>query len=436
MNIKKIILVVLILLLIGAGVFFFFNRQRVTDLIKGDVDFGTFFDTNPQSQNFFPTNNQNVDPIIEVPTNYIPPVLRQISFEPVSGFTSYTTTISSPVTRLNEQNLEVQENQEIDTTTIRFQERATGHIYDVYELLPNPVQVSNITAPKIYDTIFTQNKDEYIYKILDGANEQILTKKSVLSFSKKPEDMPEENFVKETTIETLDLSNTIRELVYVFEKNKIVYPITQNGSSFIFTANPDRSEEVLLKEIPFNEFTLSKINQDKVLIATKASKNIPGYAYTLDINTETFTKILGNIPGLTLKVSPDLSYAVYSQPSTTRPVTSLYDLSTQSSTPVVIDTIPSEKCVFPTIDTTKVYCFGSLFYKSAMYPDDWYKGKVSNAESLYQINLSTAEIKPIFTFIEEEFDVIKPALSEDEIMMIFQNKNDLTLWSLNMGRIE
>jgi hypothetical protein len=162
MNIKKIIFIILILLLIGLGVFFFFYRDSINNVITNNFDFGTFFDTNPQSQN----NNPPIDTTTEQPPIepgvYVPPILRQISFEPISGFTSYKTKINSPITKVNEENLEVVENQEIITTTIRFQERATGHLYEVFELQPNPKQISNITVSKIYETIFTKNKDEYI----------------------------------------------------------------------------------------------------------------------------------------------------------------------------------------------------------------------------------------------------------------------------------
>ncbi len=177
------------------------------------------------------------------------------------------------------------------------------------------------------------------------------------------------------------------------------------------------------------------INSDEVLITTKASRAIPGYSYILNLKTSAFNKILGNIPGLLIKVSPNKKYYIFSQSELTRPSVRLYNSETKNVSLLTIDTIP-EKCVFSE-KKEEAYCFGSLIYKPATYPDDWYKGKVFNNESLYKINLSSGFVDVLYFFEEgtPEFDVINPKITPDNAFILFENKYDLTLWSLNLSKI-
>jgi hypothetical protein len=100
-------------------------------------NFGSFFDATPQSQNENITDSNIPVPTDNTPedTTYVAPILRQISFEPIAGYTSYATTSTSTRTVTQKQGtstdeITFEEEYLATTTAIRFQERATGHIYD------------------------------------------------------------------------------------------------------------------------------------------------------------------------------------------------------------------------------------------------------------------------------------------------------------------
>lgn len=430
---KKIIyilLVILLLALLGFGIFYFLGngKEKVADFF-GDNTFGTFFDVQTQSQNNLPTDSTNETTPDTTPTSqtYTPPVLRQISFEPISGYTFYATSSTSTQEVLNSEGLSSLEELVVNSTAVRFQERATGHIYDVFEFLAAPQKVSNTTIQKIYSTIFSTNKDSFIYKKPSFNNEQIQTTFTKLIFSTSTG----------VQLNQSQISSTINDIVLNTDTNKLIYSVKQNNTSSIFTSDIDRTKEKLVTTLPFNEFLIDPINKDEVLITTKASKEIPGYAYTLNLTTGALNKILGNINGLLAKVSPDKKYYLYSQSEYSKPSIRTYNTELKSTNIISINTIPSEKCVFSKLNKEEIYCFGSLVYKAGSYPDDWYKGKISNTENLYKIDLIDGSVRIVYDFGSENlfFDIINPKLTPENNFIIFENKNDFTLWSIDLERL-
>ncbi len=428
---KKIIVIVLIILLIALGLFMFLGngKEKIQDFFADGTDFGSFFDVEPQSQNDFIETPQVTDPVLTttIDGKFAAPILRQISYEPVSGYMFYATTSTTTTTSLGQDGLVVTTNTISTTTAIRFQERATGHIYDVFEFIFAPQKVSNITTQKIYNTIFSTNPNVFLHQTLAFNNEQIRTtfNKLIMSTSTPP------------SLAQSDLSAIVTDFVYNIPANKLIYSIEQNNNSNIYTANIDKTAEKLVTTLSFNEFLIDPINATDVLLTTKASQRIPGYSYILNTTTGAFNKILGNIPGLLVKVSPDKKYYIYSQSEQTRPSIRIYNTTTQTTNLVALDTIP-EKCIFSQANPNDLYCFGALTYRGAQYPDDWYKGKIFNSDSLYKIDLSTNYIQQIYNFEVEglSFDAINPQLTYKDGFLLFQSKYDLTLWSLDINRVK
>lgn len=429
---KKILIIlsaIIFVLLLAFGIFYFLGNGKgaLTDFFQ-DNTFGSFFDVDPQSRNDFlaiPTDTTQAEPQSSGP--YVAPILRQISFEPISGYTFYATTSTTTQTTIADDGAQFLSETISTSTAIRFQERATGHIYDVFEFIQSPEKVSNVTKQKVYTTFFSSNKNQLLFQQPAFNSEKIQSTFAALTFSTSTGVEIKENVI----------SNTITDLILNKNSNLLVYSVKQAGLSLIYTANIDRTKEKLVTTLPFNEFIIDAINQNEVLITTKASRVIPGYAYTLNTTSGVLTKILGNINGLLVKVSPDKKYYLYSQSEVSRPRVQAYISSNKIFFPISIDTIPSEKCVYSLKNTAEIYCFGSLIYKAAQYPDDWYKGKVFNLESLYKINLEDGFVEPIYNFQVDElsFDAMNVHLTNNDQFIIFQNKYDLTLWSLDLSRL-
>lgn len=427
---KKIILIlsiILLLILLGLGVFYFLgNGKDKFSNFFSDNSFGSFFDVEPQSKNDFV---DTVSPPIETNTTneeYIAPTLRQISFEPISGYTFYSTTSTSTEITTNTDGSESRKEIKATTTIIRFQERATGHIYDVLESIKAPQKVSNETIQKVYNTIFSSNKNLFVFQTPTFDSEQIRSVFAKINFST----------TTGVTLEKSDISSSISDFVYNKDSNKLIYSVKQNGVSNIFTSNIDRTDEKLIATLPFNDFLLDPVNASEILVTTKASYSAIGYSYLLNTTSGSITKILGGIPGLLVKVSPDKKYYLYSQSDQTKPSIRSYNATNGAVNLITIDTIP-EKCVFSQKNNVEIYCFGSVSYKAAKYPDDWYMGKIFNSDSLYKINLADNFIEIIYNFESEDlsFDGINPQIIGKDNFILFENKYDLTLWSIDLSKL-
>lgn len=430
---KKALIIIGILLVIGLALFFFFGggKERVTDFFQQDADFGSFFDVDPQSQNDFPTPTETATSTPAQQAAYVAPALRQISLEPVSGFTTYSTSSTSTRTVSNPEMGDLLEEFLATSTAIRFQERASGHVYDVFEFLENPVKVSNITVQKVYDSMFLNDRNQFFEITAAPDNEQVLT---TLARIIPATENPITGTTTEQTLQQTPISGILTNLVYFEGSNRILYSKGTQGGSEIYSADPARSAETLIARLPFREYTLESIASGQALLQTMASASVPGYAYALNLSTGALNKIIGNINGLTVKISPDQQFYLYSQSGlNTPPVIRAHDVAANTTRVIGLDTLP-EKCVFSKASSAQIYCFGSSVYKSATYPDDWYKGKVFNDENLYLINLATGDVQVVYLFDEETggFDVVHPMLVGNDEMMIFQNKYDLTLWALDL----
>ncbi len=437
---KKILFVLLLILLILLGYFLFFRdgKNPISDFFNDGADFGSFFDVDPQSQNDFISDPiDNTDNTTPTNSQYVAPVLRQISYEPVSGFTYYATTSTSTRMSLNQEGAELIEEFAATSTVIRFQERATGHMYDVFEFKAAPTKVSNITIQKIYNTIFSNNENVFLYQTPSFNNEEI---KTTYAQNILPQAATGTTPAIEQSILKDEISTVISEFVHLKSTNKLFYAIERvNGTDF-YTSDLQRNTETPVSSVSFKEITLDSINDQYILLQTKASANTVGYAYTLNISNGIITKFIGNVTGLLTKMSPSMKYYLYSESDRTRPILRSYDVDNNITRRIGLDTLP-QKCAFSKLNDAQMYCFGSLQYKAASYPDDWYKGKVFNPENLYRIDLATGLVEVVYSFIEPEdptqnftdFDVMKVDITNNDNHIIFQNKIDLTLWSINLN---
>lgn len=431
---KKIFFLSLLILFILIGLFFLFGgRDRVNQILNPDPDFGTFFDIPNGSQNQSFENNQDIPDTTITPTEpYKAPLLRQISFEPVSGFTFYPITIKEEVSVVNEEMEQVLEEIDVTTTVFRFQERATGHLYEVFEFLPQAELLSNITIPQIYKTIFTNNPDIFIFQTLDPNHEQIISKRGefVLTTNENQE-------VTGIDIEQSTFSGSITDLTYNKFSENFIYSIKENSTSRITTSNSQRTDEEPLTTLSFNQFLIDPISATEALITTKPSHNTQGHAYLLNLTNGALSRLMGGTNGLLVKTNSDKSIVLSNQTIQSRPVLQIRSGSGLSGL-LFIDTLP-EKCVFSKNKQSTVYCFGGSNYPQAQYPDDWYKGKVFTTDSLYKIDTETFAVEPVLifdSFTEDLFDVIHPQITDNDSHIVFQNKRDLTLWAIDLTQLE
>jgi hypothetical protein len=70
---------------------------------------------------------------------------------------------------------------------------------------------------------------------------------------------------------------------------------------------------------------------------------------------------------------------------------------------------------------------------------DLLKGQLFFSDFIWRINTEEGTIKLLYSFDQEKFglfDVINVEITDEDEFILFRNKRDLTLWSLNLKELE
>lgn len=309
-------------------------------------------------------------------------------------------------------------------TVVRYIEKATGHIFEVELFSPRQGRISNTTIPKAYDAIWGNNNNSLIARYLRDDDETVDT----FSLTVK-----ETSTTTENTISGIAFPGNITD-VSVFGSS--VFYIEQ-GSSFSngFISNFSGGNKKLIWNSPIRELISQYVNGSTVALTTKPEENTDGFMYFVNTTNGTNRKILGNIKGLSTLVSPDATKVIYINQESGLSL-NYYDLTKKTYEQITPETFP-EKCVWGSKIKTIIYCAVpkdsiqsgglTMWYKGlSQHSDDMWKYDLLNKTSQIIVNLSSES--------GETIDVIKPILSENEQYLVFINKRDNSLWSLDLNK--
>lgn len=329
---------------------------------------------------------------------------------------------------------------------VRYIDRATGHIYEIKTDSETPIKISNTTIPKIYEATFLPSGNSLIARFLD-TDEKIITyninlkDKVVVATSTQQtgtttktvesKALEEKSYLKDVV--GTYLTPDIKELALSPSGTKILeLTYENNGGSFALLDNSRQLKP--LTTLPLREWLLDFRTEGKALLTTKPSGYYYGYSYIFDTTTLEMKKVVGEINGLTVLPNKDLTNFVVGEGGATLTM-SLLNIADNSKKPIFARTIP-EKCVWSNTSSTVLYCSVPNNITNAIYPDDWYKSKISFDDSLWRIDTKTGEMKILSNFSKESgqaIDAINLKISPDETYITFINKKDLTLWGIDIA---
>lgn len=403
MNKRNYILAtILVLVLIGLIVFYFTSSQNPTN--NGGV-VNTF-------KSFFPFGGDEVinedRPIVSDEDNNqdntntdITKKLRKLSSEPVSG--AGTMDVKAG-------------------TVVRYIEKATGHIFEVELFSPRQGRISNTTIPKVYDAIWGNKNNSLIARYLKDDDNTIDT----FSLTVK-----ETSTTTENTITGIAFPGRVTD-VSVFDTSVFFIEQTQNGSNG-YISNWSGGNKKLIWNSAVNELLSQYVNKNTVALTTKPEENTFGYLYFVNTNNGTYKKVLGDIKGLSTLVNQDGTKIVYTDLANDF-VFKIYDSNKKTSLSVTPETFP-EKCVW----TSKsiIYCAVPKESLSAGSLTMWYRGINQYTDDIWKYDLIN-NVSEIVSDLKndggEMIDVTKPLLSQNEQYLVFINKIDNSLWSLDLTK--
>jgi hypothetical protein len=433
-----ILVVVIIVAILFIGFFLFFQKessQQNSVVTAARNFFGGFFPSAP-SNNEPGQNNNNDDP---ENINNVIPRLRQISNFPVAGGVMFDREATTSSLLIQEET-GAEQNQKIIEVVYRFVERATGHIYETTSRDLSQKRITNTTIPKIYEAFFSSDGDSLAMIYLRGpATETFIGKINYMVVSTTTDFVGEED--KFATVTGTFLPTESFGFTKSHSSNDFIFLNTADNSGGEYTVNlyggnlktPLQNTNIFNLET--SEWRAQILKDGTLALNTKASVISEGFLYFLNPKEGILKKRLGNTIALTSLVSPDGKKIFYSYNDSGTTKTVVYDSDTKLYTTLDLATIAGDKCVWSQKDNVTVYCAVPINLIRGDFPDSWYQGKYAFNDSFVKINtkdFTVVNLMEANSEIEGNLDVIDLQLSPSEDYLMFTNKTDLILWSLDV----
>ncbi len=313
---------------------------------------------------------------------------------------------------------------------VRYVDRATGHLYDV--VLPtetSPValektKVTNNTLPKIYEAYFRTDGNAVLLRYLKDDSDVVEN----LSLALSPPQGTSTDALY--TVASTALRGKI-SAVALGPGNALFYALKDTSSIVTSTFNGASVRTILTS--PFTDWRLAAAG-GHLIVYTKASARIAGYAYTLNTSNRALAKILGPLNGLVAVPNTSGNQVLYSYVENDKTKLFAKNLAKNTLSEILPATL-AEKCVWSARDTSVLFCGAPTDNPGSREPDEWYRGATHFSDDIWLFNTNSGVGKVLAEpkqSLRIDIDVAEPKLSPNEDYLIFLNKNDLTLWALRL----
>lgn len=389
---RKILFTFTIIILIGLGVWFWAQDKDVpiVETIVDVLPFGSGEDVRPTTDDQRPTTdtgkNEDISQLGSSTSK-----LMLIADAPVAGFVAYGNGAS---------------------TTVRYVDRATGHIYDFNLTTIERAKVTNETRPKIYEAHFRPDGNAVLLRYLKNNSDTIENLSLTLTPPKATSTLyGVSSVLLRGNISGVNASGN--NLAYILKDSSSIVTSLFNGSG--------------LKTLINSAFSDWQLKGDKKLVAyTKPASSAEGYAYLV---SNSLNKVLGPLNGLVANINPSGDHILYSYIENGEMKLAATDLN-HNLTLEVLPTTLADKCVWSDKVYGVAFCGVPVGGVGDAEPDSWFRGVTHFSDNIWRFGTDTDIAEVLLE--SEEFDVYKPSLSPDEKYFVFINKNDLSLWAFKL----
>jgi len=433
---KTLVILVPILLIAGAAYWFFAMRSPSDDAqlpptgqqggfapLGRPSTGGTGQQGGQNTGSISTTTDTGVVAQIKIPT------LRLLSETPVGGYGASTTA---------------------STTIIRWIDRGRGNIYEARGDTLNTITLSNTVVPKIYESVWNKNASAFIATTLT----EDATALSVLYADIKARILPKVATTTSATstavvsgvtasgqsltpyeLKGKNLPENILAYAASPKRDKLFMLAATAEGSIGYVSTFDGKSVTQLFTTPLTQLSVEWPEDSTIAITTRGTALEGGYLYFVNPKTGVWNKILGPLAGISTRVSADAKRVAVSTTGNSKNILmSIYDVQAGKGIDAIIRTL-ADKCVWGNFYKEMIYCATPSQLVEAVYPDDWYKGTISTIDKIWQINGMTGEIKVISSIVDSSdrvIDAYNLGLDSKDNFLYFMNKNDLSLWSLDL----
>jgi len=417
------------------GVYFYLNRKKV-DTTETETNIFQKFNPFGSSEKTTPTGNTET----ETPTTDIGEGIKEVSkFYQITKFSIAGATFLEDERPLPKKEKVVDEviREEVlvdskttktavkkvvvppEPTTeivpsLRYVERATGHVYQMYLDTKVEGKVSNSTIPSVYETIFDGTASSIIYRYFSPENKTITSFLALLGGTN-----------------SLFLNPDILEISLSPDKNSFFFITKNKNGSVGYTRSFNNTKTNQVFTSSFSEWLPQWAKDRNVFLTTKPSYLVEGSVFSLDITNGTLSKLFGGVAGLTTLANKDGSVLLFGASLDTGPRLNIFNIKNHTSIDLKTYGLP-EKCVWSS-DNINVYCAVPNTIMGTQFPDSWYQGLVSFDDYFVKINTNTGDVYNLGNSSKETpIDGTHLFLDKKESTLFFTNKKDATLWSLSI----
>lgn len=388
---------VIILLSIWVYLLFFSNTAPQTQQpVQGSGSYNEFdlgSDAASPSNQGGDDSEQNTT-IDDNPNNYDPEILRQLTNRQVVGYNEVLYA---------------------STTALYFMESGVGHIYSINLQTGEEKRISATTIPDARQAAFSSDGKYFAVKIGEdtGPNNVLFGKINHGS----------------TTVETTELANSVTEFQFTKE-GTLLYANLTNTSVIGSEFDPINETAKVLFSTPFREASI--VFTDSLsgphYFYPKTSSLLESFVY--EILDGKNTRLPAD--GYALSAAASSNLLLVTKRNQAQLVSDLYQKEGVVPVRLTRSFIP-EKCLV----STELYCAGEKSDLNYNSTDEWLKGNINFADSLWSVRGDQAvELIDISAFSGRDVDVTNSSLGYESGDWYFKNKLDNTLWIFELSRLE
>ena len=429
---RNLILWIIAFIVITTGVFsFFYFRSPSSD--GGPTDSPNFIAT---SWPFRGDNQAQETPTTSSPSDisgYEPPdetniseaILVKVSQRPIAGYGVFQKERYKDIEESAPEGEEQAAPETEFVPFVRYTDKITGNIYQSFADELEEKRFTDTAVPGLHEAHFGSGGSRVIMRYLSRDGREIET-----FLGGMPEEFLGGDIAGEYQITGSYLPERVLDVSISPDFSKFFYLLRSGDGVVGITAQMSGEGRSQIFESPFTEWLSHWPNDRMITLATKPSYLVEGYVYSLDPETESFSRVLGGIKGLIALSSPSGRLILYADNTMSL---SILNRNSGEAIRVGLRTMP-EKCVWGK-DSARIYCAVPRFGDGNNYPDIWYQGEMSFTDRIWEIDPETGNAFLLADPINsagEEIDALKLMLDQEEKYLFFVNKRDSTLWRMEL----
>ncbi len=341
--------------------------------------------------------DETVDEVTDIVTT-VPSLrgqtLRQLTTRPVAGFTFV---------------------EDEDQLIVRYVERGTGYIYDINTLDGVELTLSRTTIPRTAEAEFSEDGTHVSLTVY----ERTFKSTSVGSINGET-----------GSLNRVPLPPNAKNISFTSD-NKVLYTHFNNNETVGYDFDSSSGVRRELFKTPLRDIVINWNDGLNIIMHTKPSHRLPGFAYTIEQNN--FTRLSGGLNALAVLADDRYILKTHLHNGQLRSFTSSMGSDTQI---MQTHSLLPEKCTFSSEPEAYLWCASPVGFIDGNNLTNWYKGLNNFSDFLWEINIEegwSRSLADIQSISGRQIDVDRMTVSPNNTYLLFRNKIDGSLWIYDLS---